>query len=350
MAAASDPMFRLPTSLEKYLEQMGPPAQPLPTNPTELFDLLEHFLPFAGVPSFLRQPRTREVKNAELVVMGVPFDCGALNRTGTRYGPRVVREQSVYAGAFQPVYPWGYDITEKFRIVDFGDVAPPPGTGVVELMLQLTEIAATDIFAAGASLLTIGGDHTLPYGPVRAAAKKYGKLALIHLDSHQDSADSEAMGFGTPFINHGTFATDLVREGHIDLAKSSQVYIRTNMPPTPGGGYQIIYANQALQMTPEKLAEMVKERAGNAPVYLTLDIDAVDAAFVPGTGSPVPGGPTSADVRRFLHALDGVNVVAADMVEVTPLYDPTGATAIAGAFFAIDLLYLLGNARLARGK
>jgi agmatinase len=312
---------------------------------TSILTLLESTTPFAGIPTFMRLPHTRDVLGADLIVMGVPFDSGTLNRPGTRYGPRAIREQSLYASAFQPVYPWKDDLTQIFKMVDFGDVVSPPGSGAVETMLTLTETAATDIFNAGAGLLSIGGDHTLPYGPVRAAAHKYGPLALIHIDSHQDSADSESLGERTKFICHGTFATDLAKEGHIDLARSSQVYIRTYMEKTPGGGYHVVYANEALQMGPEKLAEIVRERVGDTPVYLTLDIDGVDAAYAPGTGSPVPGGPSTGEMRRFLKALEGLNIVAADLVEVNPLYDPTGTTAIAGAFLAIDLLYLLGSAR-----
>ena len=210
-------------------------------------------------------------------------------------------------------------------------------------MLQATEAVAAEIFKAGASLLTLGGDHTIPYGPVRAAAKRFGKLALIHLDSHQDSVDSETELGGV--INHGTFATGLAKEGCIDLPRSSQLYIRTFLPETPGGGYAIVYANEALEMGPEKLAETVKMRVGDAPAYLSLDIDAVDAASAPGTGSPVPGGPTTGEVRRFLKGLEGIKLIAADLVEVNPLYDPTQVTAIAASFLALDLLYLMAAAR-----
>lgn len=312
---------------------------------TETLNALEQGLPFAGIPTFMKLPYSRDeaaLRQAELVVMGVPFDSGTSNRSGTRFGPRAIREQSLYAGVFQPIYPWTDDLTQK-RIIDFGDVAGIPGTGALELMLASTEYVAALIFEAGARLLSIGGDHTLPYGPVRAAARQYGPLALIHIDSHQDSYDGlELVGF--PFINHGTFATGLAKEGAIHLAQSSQVYIRTNQPLTPGGGYEITYANDALAMGPERLAEKVRARVGDAPVYLTLDIDSLDPAYAPGNGSPVPGGPSTSEMRRFLKGLDGLNIVAADLVEVNPLYDPTGITAIAAATLAVDLLYLMSHA------
>jgi agmatinase len=327
---------------------MMPNPEPFPPD-AGVLDLLEQSLPFAGLPSFMRLPYTRILEGVDLVVAGVPFDSGTLNRSGTRYGPRAIREQSIYAASLQPVYPWDYVLTEHFKLIDFGDVAAVPGSGAVEMMLQITEAVASAVFAAGAGLLTLGGDHTTPYGPVRAAAKHYGKLALVHLDAHQDSFASDQIVPGSQFINHSTFANDLLKEGHIAAEHSLQVYIRTCMPAAQGDGYRIIYANDALEFPPEQLAEIIKTQVGTLPVYFTLDIDALDSACAPGTGSPVPGGPNAADMRRLLKALDGLNVVAADLVEVNPLYDPAQTTAITAAFLAIDLLYLLGQARRNHG-
>jgi agmatinase len=332
-----------------FINPQRSPSQQIPPEliDMDMLNLLEEALPFGGIPTFMKMPYSRaqvDLEQADLVVMGVPFDSGTSNRPGTRFGPRVIREQSLYAGVFQPVYPWAEDLT-RYRILDFGDVVSIPGTGAVELMLAMTEFAAATILRAGARLLSLGGDHTLPYGPVRAAAKQFGQLALVHIDAHQDSYDSAELGVpGSEFINHGTFATGLAKEGHVDVTKSSQVYIRTIQPESPGGGYAITYANDALAMGPEQLAEQVRARAGDMPVYLTLDIDSLDPAFAPGNGSPVPGGPSTAEMRRFLKGLDGLNIVAADLVEVNPQYDPTGITAIAAAALAVDLLYLMGRA------
>ncbi len=316
-------------------------------NQQNILDELEYALPFAGIPTFMKLPYSRDVKDADLVIMGIPFDAGATNRPGTRYGPKTIREQSAYAAAFQPVYPWTYDLTKQFKLIDFGDVTPFPGSGTLEMMLELSEATAKDIFRAGASLLTLGGDHTLPIGLIRAAAKHFGSLAMIHLDAHQDSYEAESYA-GFKLYNHGVFATELVKEGHIDPKASSQIYIRTVQPASPKGGYDIVYADEALELSPEALAERVKSRVGDKPVYLSLDIDALDPAFAPGTGSPVPGGPSSLEVRRFLKALDGINLVAADLVEVNPLYDPAQVTAVTAAALALDLLYLMGNSRSKR--
>lgn len=328
------------------LPQARPSLQDFPPDfdPMILINELEQGMPFAGIPSFMKMPHTRDfsaIQSGDLVVLGVPFDSGALVRSGTRHGPRALREQSTYAGVVQPMYPWTDDLTQIARIIDFGDVVPFPGTGAVDLMLEMTEFVCAQLYDAGARLLLLGGDHTLPYGPVRAAAAKYGPLALIHIDAHQDSFSSEELG---GVINHTTFATDLVLEGHIDATKSSQVYIRTVYPPTPGDGYNIIYAEQAAELGSVAMAEQVKARIGDTPVYITIDIDALDAAYAPGTGAPVPGGPTSGELRAFLKALDGLNVVGADVTEVSPQLDPTEMTAIVGAMLGIDMLYLMAHA------
>ncbi|MGL4239444.1 agmatinase [Tabrizicola sp.] len=302
-------------------------------------DELEKALPFAGLSSFIKAPVMRNVTKGDLVVAGVPFDAGTTNRPGTRFGPRAIREQSHYASAFEPVYPWPNTLGERHRVVDFGDMTPFPGSGCLEMMLEMTETVAAQLLKDGARLLCLGGDHTLPFGPIRAASKHFGKLALIHLDAHQDSYPVPEYE-GHKLYNHGVFATELVAEGCIDIARSTQAYIRTIQPETPGS-YDIVYANEALQMTPEDLAKRIRARTGDAPVYLTLDIDAIDPAHAPGTGSPVPGGPTVGEVRRLLKALEGINLVGADLVEVNPLYDPTQITSVAAAHLAIDLLYLL---------
>jgi agmatinase len=299
-----------------------------------------HLPAFSATGTFKGAERTEDPAGADLVVMGVQFDLGAVNRPGARFGPRAIRQQSIYAGALQPVYPWDVELSEAFRMVDRGDVVVVPAAGAVETMIEQTQAAATEVFGAGASLLTLGGDHTIPYGPVRAAAEVFGPLAMIHLDSHQDSLDGEGL------INHGTFATALVNEGHINASRSAQLYIRTLMDNP--AGYTIHYAEDARQLGPEELAAQVRALAGDGPVYLSLDIDAIDPAFAPGVGTPVPGGPSSSEVRRFLKGLDGLDIVAADIVELNPPHDPAEVTAILAAFLSFDLLHLLGNARRRR--
>ncbi len=318
-------------------------------DPGSILDMLENALPFAGLPTFLRRPYTSDVSGSDLVVMGVPFDGGCTNRAGTRHGPRALREQSLYAGAFQPVYPWDYDLSERYRITDFGDVVPMPGTGAIEYLLEATEAVAAEVFGAGAALLTLGGDHTLPYGPIRAAHERFGPLSLLHFDSHQDSAEGADLGEDLTLINHGTFATGVAKEGLVDVTRSAQLYIRTHMPMTPvGNGYTILYAEDAIDAGPIEVARRIRELVGDHPVYLTFDVDTLDPADAPGSGSPVPCGPSGRDIRRLLRALDGINIVAADITELNPLYDPAETTTILSAFLCVDLLHLLGTALTAR--
>jgi agmatinase len=311
----------------------------------EVLDQLEKEFPFAGTASFMKLPYGRSIKGADIVIAGIPYDGGTSNRPGARLGPRSVREQSAYATELQPVHPWGYKLRDRLDLRDFGDITPPPGSGCTEIMLGLAESAAKGILAGGASLLVLGGDHSVSYGPIRAAAARFGKLALIHLDAHQDCLPSDGFAPGLRLVNHATFSYDLAAEGRIAPEKSTQAYIRTYMPPIGQNGYMVVHADAAMEMGPEKLAGEIKRRVGNAPAYLSLDIDALDPAYAPGTGTPVPGGPSSAVLRRFLKALEGVNIVAADLVEVNPSYDPAQVTAIAAAYLAIDLIHLLAAAR-----
>lgn len=292
---------------------------------------IHRHLHYAGIASFNKYPVSRDLTGVDYAVMGVPFDVGTTNRPGARLGARAIRSASSLAQCFP--YPWGYNLAESRNIVDYGDVGYFLGPDTTKVMLQETHDAAAKILGAGCGLLTLGGDHTIPYGMVRAAAEKYGTLSLIHFDSHQDSEPSDP---GT--VSHANFSYDLAAEGCIDPARSAQVFIRTDMNLC---GYNIFYAQDALEIGMEELAKRIKEVVGDNPVYLTFDIDALDPAFAPGTGTPVVGGPTTAQVRRLLYLLRGINVVAADLVEVLPAYDKDETTALAAATIAQDLLYLM---------
>ena len=299
------------------------------------YEVQEH-LHYAGIATWNHCPVTQEVDDADIVVMGVPLDSGVTFRPGARFAPRAIREQSLIACCFK--YPWDYKLCDAAKVVDYGDVGYWVGAKATEFMVEDTYKHAKKILEAGCRLMTIGGDHTIPYGPVRAASEKYGKLALLHFDSHQDSTKSETKGDSTRNLSHANFAYDLQEEGCIDPAHSAQVYIRTEMTEC---GYNVIHSMDALDMTPQQLAARLKEIVGDMPVYLTFDIDALDPAAAPGTGTPVIGGPTSDQVRKVLQGLKGINVVAADMVEVLPDKDPSNITAIAGAAITQDIMYLM---------
>lgn len=292
-----------------------------------------HYLFYAGINTFGGHPHTTSLDDVDIAIMGVPFDAGTTNRSGARMGPNAVRSMSHLVSGFNYMWEGELDLDKACpKIIDYGDVGQGYGSTAVETMLENTFIHADKILSSGAKLLTIGGDHTIPYGPVRAASKKYGKLALLHFDSHQDTIPSNGI------ISHANFAYDLVQEGCIDPAKSVQACIRT---PLDNIGYNIIYANEVMNTRPEELAQKIKAIIGDTPVYLTFDVDSLDPAYAPGTGTPVVGGPTTHYMRTVLRNLAGLNIVASDIVEVAPQYDHGEITALAAASVAQDLLCLM---------
>ena len=178
------------------------------------YEVQKH-LHYGGIPSFNGYPVTQELEDVDIAVMGVPFDSGVTNRPGARLGPRAIRNMSQLACCFS--YPWKYKISQTAKIIDYGDVGYYVGPKTTEVMLQETHDHAKKILDAGCKLLTLGGDHTIPYGMVRAASEKYGKLALLHFDSHQDSTPSTDGN-----VSHANFAYDLQAEGCIDPSHSAQ--------------------------------------------------------------------------------------------------------------------------------
>ncbi|HEM2771489.1 agmatinase [Streptococcus suis] len=296
---------------------------------------------YAGLTSFGNFPHSRELEGVDIAIMGIPFDAGTTNRSGARLGPRAVRSVSNLVFGFN--YLWNdadfHLETACPNIIDYGDVGMFYGNRAMEVMLEETYQEAKKILSAGANLLSIGGDHTIPYGPIRATAELFGPVSLIHFDSHQDTIPSHGD------FSHANFAHDLVEEGCIDPSRSVQVCIRTDLP---NPGYQIIYANQLLEISPAQLAEKIKEIVGDNPVYFTFDIDALDPAYAPGTGTPVPGGPSSNYILQTLRLLDGIRLIAADVVEVNPVYDAGDVTALAAAQVAQSLACLMAKNRIKR--
>ncbi|MCF0144355.1 MAG: agmatinase [Firmicutes bacterium] len=304
---------------------------------------VQDHLHYAGIASWNKCPVTQDVEGADIVVMGVPFDSGVTYRPGARFAPRSVREQSFIACCFK--YPWPYYLYEEAKVVDYGDVGYWVGARATEFMVEDTYNTVKKILEAGATPMAIGGDHTIPFGPIRACSEKFGKLALLHFDSHQDSSPSKLNPDGSHNLSHANFAYDLQEEGCIDPSKSAQVFIRTEFTEC---GYNLIPSMDALDMTPAELAEKIKGIIGDMPVYLTFDIDALDPSAAPGTGTPVIGGPTTDFVRKTLQGLVGLNIVGADMVEVLPDMDPCHITSIAGATITQDIMYLINEARKRR--
>ena len=303
------------------------------------YHVQEH-LHYAGLATWNHCECTQDIEGADIVVLGVPFDAGTTFRPGARFGPCGVRDQSLIACCFK--YPWEYEITKEAKIIDYGDVGYWVGAYATDFMVKDTYETVKKVLDVGASPIIIGGDHTIPYGPVRALSERYGTLSLIHFDSHQDSSPSQKTPDGKKNLSHANFAYDLQEEGCIDPAKSVQVFCRTEFTEC---GYNIIRSMEALDMTPYELADKIREIVGDNPVYLTFDIDALDPSAAPGTGTPVVGGPSTDFARKVLIALRGLNIVGADMVEVLPDKDFSNITCIAAATLAQDLMYLLNENR-----
>lgn len=279
---------------------------------------------YAGALSFMRRRYGKDVSGCDLVIWGVPFDLAVTNRPGTRFGPQALRRASaIFDGDAQ--YPSGIDPFSVLDAMDYGDCllprADPQGCA------RAIEREAAAILASGAHLVTLGGDHFITLPLLRAHAARHGPLALVQFDAHQDtwSDDSGA-------ISHGSFVVEAVREGLIDATRSIQIGIRTVAPEDCG--IEIVDAYQAHALGVSGVAARIHERVGQGAAYLTFDIDALDPAFAPGTGTPVAGGFTSAEALRLVWAIRDLDWRGMDIVEVSPPYDHADVTAVAGSAVA----------------
>ncbi|MFD0858315.1 agmatinase [Roseovarius aquimarinus] len=288
---------------------------------------------FGGATSFLRRRYTKDLTGVDVAVTGVPFDQAVTNRTGTRLGPRAIREASALQTADAP-YGWGYNPMETLSIVDYGDLAFDYAM-VPEFPGLLTQ-HIKGILDAGAASVVLGGDHYISFPILKAYAEKFGPMALLHFDAHTDTWQDDNF----ERIDHGTMFYKAIKLGLIDPAKSVQVGIRTTVPDPIG--MTIIDAREVHEGGTTAAVEKIRGILGDAPVYLSFDIDALDPAFAPGTGTPVWGGLTSAQASIMLRDLAGIDLKGGDIVEVSPPFDTTGATAIAGAHVATSIICLLG--------
>jgi agmatinase len=287
---------------------------------------------FGGATSFLRRTYTKDLTGVDIAITGVPFDQAVTHRTGTRFGPRAIREASTLQ-PYDPPYGWPTNPLADLNVIDYGDVAFDyaktsafPGA--------LTDHIAT-ILAANAASVTLGGDHFITLPILRAYAAKYGPMGVIHFDAHSDLWADDDMDR----IDHGTFMYKAVKTGLVDPKRSVQIGIRTDCEDYLGIEY--IDARTVHEKGTAWTVARAKEIVGQGATYLTFDIDALDPAYAPGTGTPVWGGLHSWQAAAMLRDLAGINIVGGDVVEVSPPYDTTGATAIAGAHVAYEIICLL---------
>ncbi|MFO1185847.1 MAG: agmatinase [Bauldia sp.] len=294
---------------------------------------------FAGALSFMRRRYSRDLAGVDVCVWGVPFDSAVSNRPGTRFGPQAIRRASaIFDG--DPQYPFAVDPFAAMTVVDYGDCGFDYGHP--SAVAATVERAAAGILAAGPALFTLGGDHFVTYPLLRAHAAKHGPLGLVQFDAHQDTWPDDG-----DRIDHGSFVGRAVREGLIDPGRSIQIGVRTHAPAEHG--IAILYAHDVDRLGVGGTGAAIRERVGRGAAYLTFDIDVLDPAFAPGTGTPVAGGLTSREALAILRDLAPLDLVGGDVVEVSPPYDHADITAIAAATVAMHWL-AMRSLKLKRGK
>ena len=285
---------------------------------------------FSGIYSFLGLPATTDIsEDTDCVIYGMPMDIGTTNRAGTRFGPKTIRRY----GSCKPYHEeLGIDIFDDFKAIDYGDMKMSEGYIIDDMTTVINTVEG--ILEKGVKTIGIGGDHTLAYPELVAMKHKYGKVALIHFDSHTDTWEWPAAN-DTTLINHATpfrlaMERECLAEGHIVqvgmrgglLSDKDHEYALTH-------GFRIITGNEVHDGM-DTCAEEIRKTVGDMPVFVTFDIDFLDPAYAPGTGTPVCGGFSTAEALTLLRkSLPGLNIVGMDIVEVAPEYDPTEATAYA---------------------
>ena len=294
---------------------------------------------FAGPAAFARLPRLDQVPHADVVVAGVPFDSGVSYRPGARFGPTHVREASRLLRPYHPALDVSpFDIAQ---VADAGDIAVNPFN--IHEAIETIEAAAVELTKNDTALVTIGGDHTIALPLLRAAAQKHGPVALVHFDAHLDTWDTY---FGAEYT-HGTPFRRAVEEGILDTEALSHVgtrgplYGKKDLEDDRRFGFGIVTSSDIYYQGVREVVDKLRQRLGNRPVYVSIDIDVLDPAHAPGTGTPEAGGMTSRELLEILRGFRGLNLIGADVVEVAPAYDHAEITSVAAAHVAYDLVSLL---------
>ena len=292
---------------------------------------------FAGVASMFRLPVQKSAGNLDVALIGVPLDIGTSNRTGTRYGPRQIRSESVLVRPYSMAT--GAAPFDSFQVADIGDVALNPYN-----LLQSIEIIEShyrDCLANDIKPVSMGGDHTITLPILRAVAAKHGPVAMVHVDAHADINDTM---FGER-IAHGTIFRRAIEEGLIDTEKMVQIGLRAtgysadDFDWSRQQGVRVVTAEECWYRSLAPLMEEVRAQIGpDAPTYLSFDIDGLDPSVAPGTGTPEPGGLTGSQGLEIIRGCFGLNLVGCDLVEVSPPYDTTGNTALLAANLVFEML------------
>lgn len=300
---------------------------------------------YGGWTTFARLPRVDEVSRVDVAVIGIPFDAGVSYRPGARFGPNHIRQSSRLLRPYNPAQ----DISpfEHLHVADAGDLDVNPFT--ITEALDTVSAAVGAWHSAGTTPLIIGGDHTVALPLLRAAAATHGPVALVHFDAHLDTWDSY---FGAAYT-HGTPFRRAVEEGLVDteaichVGTRGPLYGHKDLADDRRLGFGIISTLDVAREGARYAVEAIRQRVGNRPVYLSIDIDVLDPAHAPGTGTPEIGGLTSRELLEILRGLAGLRIVGGDVVEVSPPYDHAELTGIAGATVAYEIIGLLAHQRRA---
>ncbi|MDA3643541.1 agmatinase [Saccharopolyspora indica] len=298
---------------------------------------------YGGDTTFARLPRLADVADADVLLWGVPFDTGVSYRPGARFGPNHVRQSSRLLRPYNPAMD-----AEPFaarQVADAGDVGVNPFD--IQEAIGTIESSARELSGTRRTLLTIGGDHTIALPLLRVQHERHGPIAVLHFDAHLDTWDTY---FGAPHT-HGTPFRRAAEEGLIDFEHSMHVglrgplYSKLDLDESERLGFAAVHCREFARTPLDTIIERVRARLGSRPVYLSIDIDVLDPAFAPGTGTPEAGGLSSRELLEVVRGLADLNVVGADLVEVAPAYDHAEITGIAAAHVLYDLLCILPGGR-----
>ncbi|MCQ8187518.1 agmatinase [Streptomyces rugosispiralis] len=298
-------------------------------------------LHFTGPATFGRVPRLDQVDTADIAVVGVPFDAGVSYRPGARFGANAVREASRQLRPYNPaldVYPFHYA-----QVADAGDITANPHN--IDEAVASIEAGADALLSTGAQLMTLGGDHTIALPLLRSVARRHGPVALLHFDAHLDTWDSH---FGAQYT-HGTPFRRAAEEGLLDTSALSHVgtrgslYSKEDLDEDTKLGFGIVTAADVMRRGVDEVVQQLKERIGKRPLYISVDIDVLDPAHAPGTGTPEAGGLTSRELLEIVRGLADCYVVSADLVEVAPAYDHAEITSVAASHTAYELVTLMSR-------
>ena len=290
-------------------------------------------MPFSGARSFMRRRLSRDLTGVDYAIMGIPYDLSTSGRPGARLGPEALRRATSQL-SWGEVWPWGFDPFDRLAVVDYGDVFYQRGQP--QEMLENAHRQALHVLKSGCRLIGLGGDHLTTYPLLKAHAEIHGPLALIQFDAHRDTAKSK-------FLDHGSFVRYAMNEGLIDPARSIQIGIRTHYDLDDP--IRVLHRPWVREHGVAAVVAEIERVTDGMPCYLTFDIDSVDPAYAPGTGTPVVDGLTPGEVFDTIRALTAPNIVGMDVVEVSPPYDPTETTALFGASVILEHLCAVASKR-----